>query len=200
VPIEAIIFGGRRSTTVPLGYEAFNWQHGTFIGSTVNSETTAAATGKRGVLRPDPFAMKPFIGYNMGDYFAHWLKMGKTAPEKEKLPKIFHVNWFRKNAQGKFLWPGFGENARVLKWIFERTDNAPNAVDTAIGRIPSKGALDVEGLKLMPNALEDLFQIDAADWKREILNYTEFHNSLGDRLPQAIKQERDALSQRIEKL
>jgi phosphoenolpyruvate carboxykinase (GTP) len=196
VPIDAIIFGGRRSTTVPLVYEAFNWQHGTFLGSIMNSETTPAADGTPGVLRPDPFAMKPFCGYHMGDYFKHWLNMG-TMTTSEKLPKIFHVNWFKKSSQGKFLWPGFGENSRVLKWIFERTDNIPNSVDSPIGRIPAPGAIDLHRLRVSPDAIEELFRIDPTEWKREIRAYADLHNSLGDRLPNEIKQERENLAERI---
>ena len=156
VPIYAILFGGRRATVVPLVDEALNWQHGTFLGSIMASEKTAAAAGKIGDLRRDPMAMLPFCGYHMGDYFAHWLKMGEKGGAK--MPQIFYVNWFRKNSDGKFLWPGYGENSRVLKWIFERCDGTAKAVDTAIGKLPADGSLDVSGLKIAPSDLKELDQ------------------------------------------
>ena len=152
VPIDAILFGGRRATVVPLVVEALNWLHGTFLGSIMASEKTAAAAGKIGDLRRDPMAMLPFCGYHMGDYFAHWLKMGEKGGAK--MPKIFYVNWFRKNGDGKFMWPGYAENSRVLKWIFERCDGTAKAVDTPIGKLPAEGSLDVNGLKIAPDGHE----------------------------------------------
>jgi len=197
VPISAIIFGGRRSSTVPLVYEAFNWEHGTFIGSVVNSETTAAASGKRGVLRADPFAMKPFCGYHMGDYFSHWLSF-TSRTQREKLPKIFHVNWFRKNAQGKFLWPGFGDNIRVLKWIFERTSGEGRAKETPIGFVPELGALDLSGLSIEHAALEELSRIDTGEWLSEASKYKEFHSTFGSKLPEGLKDQLEQLGTRLQ--
>jgi phosphoenolpyruvate carboxykinase (GTP) len=196
VPISAIIFGGRRSSTVPLIYQAFNWQHGTFIGSVVNSETTAAAAGKRGVLRADPFAMKPFCGYNMGDYFNHWLNIGKKT-DPHKLPKIFHVNWFRKDDGGKFLWPGFGDNIRVLKWIFDRIDDKAPAVETPIGFVPPPDGLDLSGLTISNQAVETLLRVDKNEWLQESSRYREFHSQFGDRLPKELQGEVESLVQRL---
>ena len=153
VPISAILFGGRRASVVPLVTEAFDWTHGVFLGSVMASETTAAATGAVGALRRDPFAMLPFCGYHMGDYFAHWLRVGASAKDQANLPKIFYVNWFRRDEDGTFLWPGYGENSRVLAWIFERCAGRGAAVDTAVGRVPSAGALGTEGLDLSPEQL-----------------------------------------------
>eukprot|EP01102_Stenamoeba_stenopodia_P019348 TRINITY_DN728_c0_g1_i1.p1 TRINITY_DN728_c0_g1~~TRINITY_DN728_c0_g1_i1.p1 ORF type:complete len:368 (+),score=79.21 TRINITY_DN728_c0_g1_i1:961-2064(+) len=201
VPIDAIIFGGRRSSVVPLVYQAFNWQHGTFVGAVMNSETTAAAAGKRGVLRPDPFAMKPFIGYHVGDYFNHWLSVGKNAPDPKKLPKIFHVNWFRKNAKGGFMWPGYRENARVLKWIFDRTGNngeaSVGAKETPIGYVPDVDALDVEGLDISKDTMQELLRIDSSEWLSEVTRYEDFLNSVGSKLPAALRQELDGLRSRL---
>ena len=151
VPLDAIFFGGRRRDTVPLVTEARDWQHGVFMGATLSSETTAAATGKVGVVRRDPMAMLPFIGYNAGDYFAHWIEVGKGA-DAVKLPKIFYVNWFRRDAEGNFLWPGFGENIRVLKWALERIEGTAAAIDTPIGRVPTPDALDIDGLDMSPRS------------------------------------------------
>jgi len=197
VPISGIIFGGRRSSTVPLVFEAFNWDHGTFLGSVMNSETTAAATGQRGVLRPDPFAMKPFCGYHMGDYFAHWIKMGKmTTPDK--VPKIFHVNWFRKSPGGKFLWPGFGDNARVLKWIFERTEANPvEGRQTPIGIVPH--SLDLSGLHLPPADVAEVFKIDNGEWAGEVVKYREFYRSIGNKIPEPLTQQLNDLHSRLDK-
>jgi len=166
VPISAILFGGRRASAVPLVTEAFDWEHGVFMGSTVASEGTAAAENKVGELRRDPFAMLPFAGYNMGDYFAHWLKVGAKA-DQAKLPKIFFVNWFRKDTNGKFIWPGFGENSRVLKWIVERLDNKAPATETAIGKVPTKTGLDVAGLGLTDEQLDTLLGVDHEIWREE---------------------------------
>uniref|UniRef100_UPI000E1FBD21 phosphoenolpyruvate carboxykinase domain-containing protein n=1 Tax=Klebsiella pneumoniae TaxID=573 RepID=UPI000E1FBD21 len=146
VPISAILFGGRRASTVPLVTESFGWDHGVFLGANIASEKTAAAEGTVGELRHDPFAMLPFCGYNMGDYFGYWLKVGRTAPDPGKLPRLFYVNWFRKDAAGRFVWPGFGENIRVLKWIIQRLDGQADAVETPIGLLPAPGSLDLDGL------------------------------------------------------
>jgi phosphoenolpyruvate carboxykinase (GTP) len=196
VPISAILFGGRRATTVPLVTEAFNWRHGVFLGSIMGSETTAAAAGAVGALRRDPFAMLPFCGYHMGDYFAHWLEMGGRS-EPEKLPKLFYVNWFRKGADGKFLWPGYGENSRVLAWVFDRcAGNAP-ARDTPIGRVPAAGALPLDGLQLAPGALDELLDVDADSWRTELPLIEQHYDQFGDRLPQALRDELDALDKRL---
>lgn len=198
VPISAIIFGGRRSSTVPLVYEAFNWQHGTFLGATLSSETTAAAKGVVGKLRHDPFAMLPFCGYNMGDYFQHWLNMGqKVGPSK--LPRIYQVNWFRKSADGKFLWPGFGENMRVLKWIFERTSGKNGAVSTPLGWVPAEGALDLKGLSLSKDLPSELFRIDKDEWAKEVEEIRTYFKIFGSHLPQGISQELNDLQNRIKK-
>ncbi len=166
VPIDAILFGGRRASVVPLVTESFDWQHGTFLGATASSETTAAAAGKVGQLRRDPMAMLPFCGYNMGDYFAHYLKIGAKAGAK--LPKIFYVNWFRQDADGHFMWPGYGENSRVLKWIFERCNGAGKAVETPIGKLPAKGALDLTGLDIPEPTMDKLLEVDVDGWLAEI--------------------------------
>ena len=196
VPISAIIFGGRRSSVVPLVYEAFNWQHGTFLGASVSSQTTAAAVGEVGKLRHDPFAMLPFCGYHMGDYFGHWLKIGQKG-DPEKLPKIYYVNWFRQNAQGEWLWPGFGENCRVLKWIFERTASADNGVETPIGYLPKEEALDVSGLDLAPETLKELLAVDKEAWKGEVEELKDYFKIFGDKLPDGIKEELQALEARL---
>ena len=195
VPISAILFGGRRPTTVPLVFEALSWQHGTFLGAQQSSETTAAQAGAVGVARRDPMAMLPFCGYHMGDYFAHWLKIGATAAAK--LPKIFYVNWFRKSADGRWLWPGFGENARVLKWIFERCAGAGQAVPTAIGWLPTPGALDVRGLNLPPADLAELLSVDQAKWLAEIPAIREHFAKFGARLPKGLADELEALEKRL---
>ncbi|MCB1111354.1 MAG: phosphoenolpyruvate carboxykinase (GTP) [Chlamydiia bacterium] len=197
VPISAILFGGRRRSVIPLVNEAYSWQHGTFFGASVSSQTTAAAAGTVGKLRHDPFAMLPFCGYNMGDYFGHWLTIGKkTTPEK--LPKIYYVNWFREDNNGKFLWPGFGENSRVLKWIFERTEGAENAVDTPIGRLPAAGALDTNGLDLTPSQITQLFQVDNEAWKEEVNELRDYFSMFGKSLPQGITDELNALEERLQ--
>lgn len=196
VPISAILFGGRRNSVVPLVNEAFNWQHGTFLGSSVSSETTAAAAGTVGHLRHDPFAMLPFCGYHMGDYFQHWLDIGKKA-SAEKLPKIFYVNWFRKDADGHYVWPGFGENCRVLKWIFERCSGADNAVATPIGYRPKDDALDLSNLNLSHEAKELLFHIDKQAWKKEIKSLRNYYKIFGSKLPKGIHDELDALENRL---
>lgn len=197
VPISAILFGGRRSSVVPLCMESFNWNHGTFLGATVSSETTAASLGVVGKLRHDPFAMLPFCGYNMGDYFAHWLKMG-SQKDPSKLPQIFYVNWFRKGLKGDWLWPGFGENSRVLKWIFERTAGKKNYVDSAIGRIPGPDALDLKGLTISEAHLKELFLIDKDLWKKEVLEIKEYFKIFGQKLPEGLKKEIIDLEKRLE--
>ncbi len=197
VPIDAILFGGRRASAVPLVTEAFDWEHGVFMGSTVASEGTAAAENKVGELRRDPFAMLPFCGYNMGDYFAHWLKMGQGR-DASKLPRIFFVNWFRKDQDGRFVWPGFGDNARVLKWISERIDGEAEAVDTAVGRVPSVAALDLSGLDLTPAQLSTLLDVDAGVWAEEAALIPDFYRQFGDRLPTALWDQHAALVARLD--
>ncbi len=194
VPISAFIFGGRRARVAPLVYESFDWQHGVFVGATMASETTAAATGNVGIVRRDPMAMLPFCGYNMADYFGHWLEMGKRIP---KPPKIFHVNWFRKDADGKFLWPGFGENVRVLKWILERVEGRGGAEETPIGFVPSRNALTLDGMNLSPQTVDELLQVDPEDWEQELADSKEFLAKFGDRLPREIREEHDKLSGRL---
>ncbi|HXS82184.1 MAG TPA: phosphoenolpyruvate carboxykinase (GTP) [Methylomirabilota bacterium] len=196
VPISAILFGGRRATTVPLVNEALSWQHGTFLGSIMSSETTAAAAGAVGALRHDPMAMLPFCGYHMGDYFAHWLKLGAHA-DAAKLPRIFYVNWFRKGGDGKFLWPGYGENSRVLKWIFERVHGTAQAIDTPIGKLPAPGALDLGGLKLADSALDELLRVDIEGWSNELPVMKKHFEKFGSRLPQGLRDELGALEQRL---
>ena len=198
VPISAILFGGRRPSVIPLVHEAFNWQHGTFMGSIVGSEMTAAATGKIGELRRDPFAMLPFCGYHMGDYFSHWLAIGKRT-DQGKLPKIFYVNWFRKSSDGKWLWPGYGENSRVLKWIFERTESNGNAVETPIGFVPSIEGIDISGLSISRENMVELLMVDVLEWRREIDSIRDHYNKFGDRLPRALWDELSALEKRLEK-
>jgi phosphoenolpyruvate carboxykinase (GTP) len=196
VPISAILFGGRRASVVPLVFQALSWQHGTFVGANVSSEMTAAAFGTIGKLRRDPFAMLPFCGYNMGDYFGHWLNIGKAA-DQAKLPKIFHVNWFRKDENGKFLWPGYGENIRALKWIFEQVDGTGEYQETPIGLIPKKGVLDVSGLDISENALETLFNIDREKFIAELADTKEYFAKFGDRLPEGMKEELENLEKRL---
>jgi phosphoenolpyruvate carboxykinase (GTP) len=197
VPIDAVLFGGRRAGVVPLVTEAFNWQHGTFLGATVSSETTAATTGLVGQLRRDPMAMLPFCGYHMGDYFAHWLKMG-TRSSAAKLPKIFYVNWFRQDKNGKLLWPGYGENSRVLKWIFERCDGAAHAKDTPIGRVPSVDDFDTTGLNLNRSQVEELLSVDTAGWKAEVPLIKEHFARFGEHLPEGLNAEVKGLEERLQ--
>jgi phosphoenolpyruvate carboxykinase (GTP) len=196
VPISAILFGGRRATNVPLVTESFDWAHGVFLGSIMSSETTAAAAGAVGKLRFDPFAMLPFCGYNMGDYFAHWLSIGKSTTA-DKLPRLFWVNWFRKGDDGKFLWPGFGDNSRVLKWIVERLDSQADAVDTPIGRVPTVDALDTSGLDLAPGRLEQLVEVDSDSWRAEMPQLEEHYRHLGDRVPDRLGDQLEALEKRL---
>ncbi|WP_147062308.1 phosphoenolpyruvate carboxykinase (GTP) [Terrabacter aerolatus] len=197
VPIDAILFGGRRKTTVPLVYESRDWQHGTFIGATLSSETTAAATGAVGVVRRDPMAMLPFIGYHAGDYMNHWLEIGKSA-DASKLPRIFGVNWFRRDEEdGSFLWPGFGENSRVLKWVIERLDGDADAVETAIGFVPTADSLDVDGLDMSPEQVAKALKVDAADWEKELPLIQEWFDKFGEQLPAELWAEFDGLKARV---
>jgi len=199
VPISAILFGGRRSTVVPLVYEAFNWSHGTFVGASLSSEQTAAAEGRVGDVRRDPFAMLPFCGYNMADYFAHWLSMPGRSKNPSNLPKIFHVNWFRKQ-DGKFLWPGYGENCRVLKWIFERVTE-PNkkslALETPIGLVPARGALDLSGMSISAKDQEALLSANWSEWLQEAREIRQYLTIFGDRVPAGIRQEIANLENRL---
>ncbi len=197
VPISAILFGGRRSSVVPLITEAFNWQHGVFLGSIMASETTAAAAGAVGRLRRDPFAMLPFCGYNMADYFGHWLRTGQ-ATDADKLPRMFYVNWFRRDRTGRFLWPGFGENSRVLEWVFERCAGRGQAEETPIGYLPGKGAIPTEGLDISRDDLAELLRVDREEWKAEVPLIEEHFAVFGDRLPAALRDELDALRKRLD--
>ncbi|MCX7679504.1 MAG: phosphoenolpyruvate carboxykinase (GTP) [Spirochaetes bacterium] len=199
VPISAFIFGGRRPTTIPLVYEAFSWNHGVFIASTIGSEVTAAALDlKAGTIRRDPMAMLPFCGYNMGDYFAHWINIQhKTTPDK--LPKIFCVNWFRKSPDGKWLWPGYGENSRVLKWIFERCDGTGEALETEIGYLPPVHAIDVRGLAISNETMKELLTVDREGWLQEVELVREHYRSFGNRLPKELLIELENLEKRLKK-
>jgi phosphoenolpyruvate carboxykinase (GTP) len=196
VPISAILFGGRRATNVPLVTESFDWTHGVFLGSIMSSETTAAQAGAVGKLRFDPFAMLPFCGYNMGDYFAHWLSIG-AATTQDKLPRLFWVNWFRRGEDGSFLWPGFGENSRVLKWVVERLDGAASAVDTPIGRVPAAGALDTDGLDVDPATVSQLLEVDPESWREELPQLEDHYRSLGDHVPQPLRDQLETLEKRL---
>jgi phosphoenolpyruvate carboxykinase (GTP) len=198
VPISAILFGGRRKTTIPLVTEARDWVHGVYMGATLSSETTAAAVGQVGVVRRDPMAMLPFIGYHAGDYFRHWVEMGKgRGGDTALLPKIFYVNWFRRGDEGQFLWPGFGENSRVLKWIVGRLEGTAAAVETPIGAVPAVEALDVDGLDLTPADLEAALRVDVDEWRAEIPQVTEWFTKFGDKLPAVLWAELDALKARL---
>ncbi|MGW0661258.1 phosphoenolpyruvate carboxykinase (GTP) [Streptodolium elevatio] len=197
VPISAILFGGRRASAVPLVTESFDWQHGVFLGANVASEKTAAAEGTVGELRRDPFAMLPFCGYNMGDYMAHWLEIGK-ATDASKLPKIYYVNWFRKDSDGKFVWPGFGENSRVLKWIVERLEGIADGVETPIGVLPTQDSLDLKGLELTDAELELLLTVDREIWKQEAALVPEHLEKFGEHTPQELWDEYNALVSRLE--
>ncbi|MDO8732243.1 MAG: phosphoenolpyruvate carboxykinase (GTP) [Actinomycetota bacterium] len=196
VPIDAILFGGRRATNVPLVTESFDWQHGVFVGSTVSSEMTAAAVGGMGQLRRDPFAMLPFCGYNMADYWGHWLKVGAfTTPDK--LPRIYSVNWFRKDSDGKFMWPGYGDNSRVLEWIVRRLDGDAEADTTPIGLVPAAGDLNVDGLDISAEKLADLFAVDPSTWLAEADLTEEYYLQFGDRVPEALHLELAGLRERL---
>ena len=196
VPIDAILFGGRRKTTVPLVFEARDWTHGTFLGATLSSETTAAAVGAVGVVRRDPMAMLPFIGYNAGDYFNHWITIGKDN-DAAKLPKIFYVNWFRRDDEGGFLWPGFGENSRVLKWVVERIEGQAAAIETPIGYVPTADALDTDGLDMSDEAMAAALLVDPEEWKAEIPQIQEWFEKFGDDLPAVLWTELDGLKARL---
>ena len=196
VPISAILFGGRRATVVPLVTEALDWNHGTFIGTIIASEMTAAAFGTIGQLRRDPMAMLPFCGYNMADYWSHWLGIGKK--EGAKLPKIFYVNWFRKNEAGKFMWPGFGENSRVLKWVFERCNGSADAIDTPIGKMPTLDGIDFNGLEMNEADKANLLRVDVEGWLQELPGIEEYYDSFGNHLPEELRQQIKALKKRLE--
>ena len=196
VPISAIVFGGRRAKTAPLVYQSFDWKHGTFVGSIMASETTAAAAGAVGVVRRDPMAMRPFVGYNMGDYFAHWLKMGDKIPNA---PKIFHVNWFRTDDEGHFIWPGFGDNMRVLDWILARCEDKVDAVETAIGYVPNAEDINIEGLDITVDTIKDLLTVDKASWLEDVENIKAFYEQVGDRVPAELKDQLKALEARLAK-
>ena len=197
VPISAILFGGRRPDTLPLVYQSFDWNHGVFVGSIAGSEVTAAAIGLKAGVRRDPFAMLPFCGYHMGDYFAHWIKTGKTSPDKRMLPKIFNVNWFRKNSEGKFLWPGYGDNIRALKWIFERLEGADNAVETAIGNVPKPGSIDTEGLNGIEKNMPEILKVDKNEWLAEAELITAHYATFGDHLPRELDDQFEVLKARL---
>jgi phosphoenolpyruvate carboxykinase (GTP) len=196
VPISAILFGGRRNTTIPLVTESRDWVNGTFMGATLSSETTAAATGQVGVVRRDPMAMLPFIGYDTGDYFNHWLAIGKGA-DAAKLPKIFYVNWFRRDADGKFLWPGFGENSRVLKWVIERIEGRAAAIETPIGYVPTTESLDTDGLDITPEQVQAVLHVSPQEWEAEIPQIQEWFDKFGDTLPATLMTELDGLKARL---
>ena len=196
VPISAIVFGGRRAKTAPLVYQSFNWQHGAFVGSIMASETTAAASGAVGVVRRDPMAMRPFVGYNMGDYFKHWIEMGKVIPNA---PKIFHVNWFRTDDEGHFIWPGFGDNMRVLLWILARCEDKADAVETAIGFVPKAEDINIEGLDITIDTIRDLLSVDKESWLADVENIKEFYALIGDHVPAEMFEELAALEARLAK-
>jgi len=196
VPISAFLVGGRRPTTIPLVHQAFSWNHGVFLGSIVGSETTSANIGAVGVVRRDPFAMLPFCGYHMGDYLAHWLKIGQKT-SAEKLPKFFYVNWFRKSDDGKWLWPGYGDNSRVLKWIFERTEGTAKAVETPIGYLPTPDAIDTKGLPITAADMAELLKVDVKEWKNELEGIKDHYKKFGDRMPKGLTEELSALEARL---
>ena len=194
VPISAMLFGARRQRVVPLVYQSWNWQHGTFLGATLSSETTAAAAGKVGVMRRDPMAMLPFCGYNMADYWGHWLDIGRRL---SKPPKIFRVNWFRTGEDGKFLWPGFGDNLRVLKWVLDRCQGRGDAEETVIGSVPTANAIDREGLNLSDDVLRQLLRVDRAEWIEAVQGQREYLEQFGDHVPAGIREEHEALARRV---
>ncbi len=196
VPIDAILFGGRRKTTIPLVTEARDWTHGTFLGATLSSETTAAATGAVGVVRRDPMAMLPFMGYNAGDYLDHWVTVGKNA-DAAKLPRIYYVNWFRRDDDGGFLWPGFGENSRVLKWVVERLEGAADAVETPIGYVPTPDSLDLSGLDVTREQIEAALEVDPTEWRAELPQIAEWFDTIGPKVPAVLLTELDSLKQRL---
>jgi phosphoenolpyruvate carboxykinase (GTP) len=197
VPISAILFGGRRKTTVPLVTESFDWQHGVFMGATLSSEQTAAAEGKVGTVRRDPMAMIPFIGYHVGDYLNHWINVGKNA-DSGKLPKIFYVNWFRRGDDGRFLWPGFGENSRVLQWVVDRIEGRADAVRTPIGNVPTAENINLDGLDVAPQDVDEALSVNLDEWRKEIPLIEEWFEFIGDKLPSGVRDEFEALKQRLE--
>ena len=197
VPISAILFGGRRKTTVPLITEARDWQHGVFIGATLGSEQTAAAEGKVGTVRRDPMAMLPFMGYNVGDYFQHWIDIGKQADES-KMPRVFFVNWFRRGEDGRFLWPGFGENSRVLKWAIERIEHKADGKSTPIGIVPTAQDLDLDGLDVSAADVDEALAVKPDEWRNELPLIEEWFEFVGEKLPTGIKDEFDALKHRLD--
>jgi phosphoenolpyruvate carboxykinase (GTP) len=194
VPISALVFGGRRARVAPLVYQTFDWEHGVFAAATMGSETTAAATGQVGIVRRDPMAMLPFCGYHIGDYFGHWLRVGRALA---KPPAVFHVNWFRKGVDGRFLWPGFGENLRVLLWMVDRIHGKDVGVETPIGIVPSAGSLKLDGLDLPAADLEALLRVDAGEWGPELAEIRAFFGKIGDRLPRELTESLDRLSARL---
>jgi phosphoenolpyruvate carboxykinase (GTP) len=194
VPISAFIFGGRRAKTAPLVYEARDWAHGVYVGAGMASETTAAATGAVGVVRRDPMAMLPFCGYNMGDYWGHWLSVGQKLKSP---PRVFHVNWFRTGADGKFLWPGYGDNLRVLKWILERVRGTGKAVESPIGLLPAPGAVSTDGLSLPAGAMEQLLAVDKGSWQQELKEQRRFFDTFGDRLPRELAHQHETLASKL---
>jgi phosphoenolpyruvate carboxykinase (GTP) len=199
VPISAIMFGGRRATIVPLVHEARDWEHATFMGSIMSSETTAAQAGQVGNLRFDPMAMLPFCGYHMGDYFAHWLTVATRTSPPAKMPRVFYVNWFRKDEDGKFMWPGFGENSRVLAWIFRRVTGEAKAVETAIGLVPplGEGGIDTDGLDVSDETMAKLLEVDAEGWTAQLPQMKEHYAEFGEKLPAALRGQLEALEQRL---
>ena len=197
VPLSAIIFGGRRAKTAPLVYQSKDWNNGVFVGSIMASETTAAATGAVGVVRCDPMAMRPFVGYNMGDYFKHWIEMGEKTPNK---PKIFNVNWFRTDDEGNFMWPGFGDNLRVLEWILDRCEDKVDAVETPIGYVPKAEDINIEGLKdVTLDTIKELLEVDKDSWKKETEGIEQFYKELGERVPAELWNELDQLKAKLDK-
>ena len=197
VPVSAIVFGGRRATTTPLVYQSRDWNNGVFVGSIMASETTAAATGAVGVLRHDPMAMKPFCGYHMGDYFGHWIEMGKILGDKA--PKIFNVNWFRLDEDGKFMWPGFGDNFRVLEWIIKRCEGKADAVETPIGYLPRPEDINLEGLDMDMETLKKILTVDNEKWTAETKEIEEYYKIFGDKLPAELRAELEGLKERLAK-
>jgi phosphoenolpyruvate carboxykinase (GTP) len=195
VPISAIVFGGRRPSLLPLVMEARDWTHGVLMGAAMGSETTAAATGAVGVLRRDSMAMKPFCGYHYGDYFAHWLSFDQPGA---KLPKVFHVNWFRKGADGKFLWPGFGDNLRVLEWMIDRAEGRATGVETPIGILPAEGELKLDGLKLERARLDELLDVDQAGWQAELAAIGDYLQTFAPRLPESLRREQQRVADALD--
>jgi phosphoenolpyruvate carboxykinase (GTP) len=195
VPIDIFVFGGRRTGLVPLLMEAYSWDHGVLLGATASSETTAANIGAVGNVRRDPFAMTPFCGYNMGDYFEHWLEMGDRLGDKA--PRIFYVNWFRKDADGHWMWPGFGDNSRALKWMCERLEGKVGALETPIGRLPLKEDLDLEGLDKYSQYIDELLRVDVEGWKAEMPGIADYMERFGDRLPARISEQLKAMQERL---